>query len=299
MNPRTEKKMTKINARLEEFGQKTRIVFLNSSKLILNSGTCFEHNEAEKFIKRVMNKKIIDWVKNIDKLLSNEINEKQIKKISFSVGGKACQKKHRDKIVEFNLTGWKKGKKRNKPNWAKGLTKESDPRIAKFSKKGEKNPMYGKKYSDEEKKLKSEKMKEKILNGKFTPKSNNRNTHWESSYLNKKYRSSWEAWYQSLAPAAEYEKLRIKYKFQNNFHIYIVDFVDHQQKIVAEVKPMELCNSEKFKSKVKALTEWAESNGYTFILVTKEWLKQNTNQINYSNFDESTAEKIRKIYETN
>jgi hypothetical protein len=74
-------------------------------------------------------------------------------------------------------------------------------------------------------------MKQKILSGEFTPNSNNRNTHWESTFNNNTYRSSWEALYQYFNQDAEYEKLRIEYNINNTAKIYIVDFVDHVNKI--------------------------------------------------------------------
>lgn len=300
MNPRTLRKLDKINKRLIEYGQQTRVLSLTATLLILNSGITLSGNEASKFIKRVMNEKIIDWVKNIDKLLSGEVDEKDIKKISFSVGGKACQEKHGEKI-KLNLnTGepWNRDKKGCQVGWSKGLTKTTDERVAKFAKFGEKNPMFGKSCSTESKNKKSALMKGKILNGSFTPNSNNRNTHWESSYAGKKYRSSWEAWYQSLNPLAEYETFRIEYVINDNTKVYIVDFVDHLNKLLIEVKPVELCFGEIFKSKMSALAKWAADNEYEIVLATKDWLVDQAPDINYALFDENTAQKIRKAYET-
>ena len=91
--------------------------------------------------------------------------------------------------------------------------------------------------------------------------------------------------------------LRIQYEIDGKTKIYIVDFVDHLNKTVAEVKPAELTKSVVFSAKWKALNEWAEANGYRPILVTAQWLAENTTTIDYSLFDLKTAEKIRKIYE--
>lgn len=300
MNPRTKRKMDKINQILADNQQTTRITYLSTTELHLHTGVILKDVDAYRFTRRVMNKKVIDWVKNTDKLLSGEVTESQIKNISFSIGGKACQKKHGEEIKKNLNTGtpWNKGKKGVQIGWSKGLTKETDPRILKFAKFGEKNGMFGIKMSDEQKTILSKRMQESILNGKFTPKSNNRNTHWGAFYLGKAFRSSWEAWYQSLFPLAEYETLRIPYKINDVVKVYIVDFINHNDRTIAEVKPRELTTDPVFVCKWDALVTWATENGYIPILATKQWLISNTQQINYSLFDDKTSEKIKKIYET-
>ena len=138
-------------------------------------------------------------------------------------------------------------------------------------------------------------MKQSILSGKFTPNSNNRNTHWESEYNGKKYRSSWEALYQFHFPLAQYEKLRIKYFFQEKEHIYIIDFIDEQNKIVVEVKPEELVNDNKTQAKINALKSWAIENNYIFQLYgIKDLIK--LPEPDYNLFDIKTHKKIKKIY---
>ena len=98
MNPRTERKLEKINNRLTEFSQKTRILHLTSKSATLNTGVTLIGNDANKFVNRVMNIKVADWVKNIDRLLSGEVLESSIKAISFAVGGKECQRLHGSKL---------------------------------------------------------------------------------------------------------------------------------------------------------------------------------------------------------
>jgi len=141
-------------------------------------------------------------------------------------------------------------------------------------------------------------MKTKILSGEFTPNSNNRNTHWESEYDGKKYRSSWEALYQCMYPKAEYETLRIEYSINDCHKVYIVDFVDYATKLVAEVKPTELCKGEIFEAKMSALTAWAHQNDFNITIATQEWLLNQGSPSDLSKFDEKTAIKIRKLYET-
>ena len=72
MNPRTYRKMLKINERLAEYSQTTRIIELLPNQVTLNNGTILIENDANRFVNRVMNKKIVEWVMNIDKLRSEE-----------------------------------------------------------------------------------------------------------------------------------------------------------------------------------------------------------------------------------
>lgn len=140
-------------------------------------------------------------------------------------------------------------------------------------------------------------MKEKIESGKFTPNSNNKNTHWDSCYKGKKYRSSWEALYQSFYPNDEHEKLRIKYKFKDTDHIYIVDFINYNDKIVTEVKPSETLNNQKFKAKFDALKLWCNKHGFGVRIATQEFLTSHPYPKNLQDFDSKTIKKIQKLYE--
>jgi hypothetical protein len=317
MNKRTIEKLNKINSILEQYNQITRVVELSPRKLVLNNGTVVsDSNEIQRFVKRVCNTKHDLWVKNIDNLIIGKILPIDIRRQLGVVGGKNCQLTHGEKIKKnLNHNGkdshWNRGKKldnyitksgnKYKP-WNKGKTKEDNESLANLSKQrtGQGNPMYGKLHTEENKKKQSELIKNRILTGEFTPNSNNRNTHWDSFYKNKKYRSSWEAFYQYLNPCAEYEKLRIPYNYDNESKVYIVDFVDHKNKKVAEVKPKELTNDTKFIIKFQALQEWASKNDYICELVTQFWLIDNRPSfIDYKDFDVRTQEKIKKLYEAN
>lgn len=141
-------------------------------------------------------------------------------------------------------------------------------------------------------------MKEKILVGEFTPNSNNKNTHWESSYNNKHYRSSWEALYQYFNPVAEYEMLRIKYVHKGVEKVYIVDFIDNVEKIVCEVKPKRFQHDVVFESKLRSLTRWASENGYSVIIFDEDYILSLNEPTNYDAFDAKTEKKIRKLYAT-
>lgn len=298
MNPRTKKKMDSINRRLEDFHQHARLIDITPSTVTLNTGQILIGNDASRFIKRVMNSKITEWVKNTDALLAGNMSADEIKHISFAVGGKACQQKHGERIKSNLNTGvsWNKGTKGQNIG-----TRGPQPQSVKdaISKKnsGAGNGMYGVKMSEEDKQAKSSTMKRKILLGEFTPKSNNRNTHWDAVLDGVLYRSSWEALYKYVNPEASYEELRVEYNYKGESKIYIVDFIDHVNRVVVEVKPKELCVGDKFNVKLQAIRKWAEQNLYEVLLVDQYWLIQQKLHIDYSRFDEKTATKIRKLYE--
>lgn len=299
MNPRTKQKLEKINNRLAAHGQQTRIVMLSADSLSLNTGKTFSKNDANKFIKRVMNQKISDWVENIDRILLGEVDEATIKSKAAAIGGRSCQAIHGEKIRGQLNTGipWNKGTKGNAIGTLPRRTDETKRKIGQKN-KGESNGRYGYRYTDEEREDKSRSMKESILNGDFTPRLNNRNTHWDSELDGVSYRSSWEALYKYFTPTAEYETLRIKYEYKQESKVYIVDFIDHVNKLVVEVKPKELCYGEKFQAKMKSLNQWAYEHGYSVLLIDRYWLLKQDGNIDYTRFNQLTATKIRKLYET-
>jgi hypothetical protein len=289
----------RLNERLASYKQHIRVVDFGKLTLLLSTGDTLTQPEFGKFKRRVMNIKTNLWVKNMDSLLAGTVTETQIKSMLAATGGKAVHKLHPNLSKKNLNTGipWNKGTVGLQTGWAKGLTKETDSRIAKFAKFGGKNGMHGVKMSDSDKQIRSDIMKTKILSGEFTPNSNNRNTHWDSEYDGKKYRSSWEALYQSMHPKAEYEALRIEYSINGCRKIYIVDFVDYTTKLVSEVKPAELCKGEIFEAKMSALNNWANQNDFNIILATQEWLLNQDSPSDLSKFDKKTATKIRKLYE--
>lgn len=118
----------------------------------------------------------------------------------------------------------------------------------------------------------SEIMKKIILEGKFTPKTTNRLTHkrlFSDITGIKSYRSGWEKQFHEKYPHLLYETLRIKYNFNGVEHIYIVDFIDHDNKIVYEIKPASMKNDDKVVAKHLALIEWCNVNNYTYNIITE------------------------------
>lgn len=290
----------RLNERLEYYNQQVRVLTFGKLTLQLSTGETLTQPEFGKFKKRVMNSKTDLWVRHMDLLLAGVITDMEIKSQLAAIGGKMVHELHPN-LSKQNLNNgipWNKGTVGLQTAWSKGLTKETDPRIAKFAKFGEANGMYGVKMSDSDKILRSDIMKTKILSGEFTPNSNNRNTHWDAEFNGEKYRSSWEALYQAINPLAEYEKLRIEYKIGASSKIYIVDFIDRGSRQVIEVKPRELCSGPVYESKMTALRAWATTNDFTVIVADKEWLLAQTCNIDYTLFDEKTAKKVKELYET-
>lgn len=203
--------------------------------------------------------------------------------------------------------------------WAKGKFPERGMKISKSKKEWYKTEE-GKQFANNIGKINSQKMQEfnqtsagkynieksrevnrqrmrsKILSGEFTPNSNNRNTHWDTFFNGKRYRSSWEALYQYFNPDAEYEILRLTYQLNGIEKIYIVDFVDHKNKKVIEVKPIELCKGKAYNAKMVALLEWASKHEYEIVLVDLIWLQQQGKPTTLELFDQHTVRKIEKIY---
>lgn len=295
----------KFNNILEAEGNKLRMLYRTREKIEFSNGLILtSESDMRKCIKRIfLGEKI--WATKFDLLYDIDQNvrleaEKYCKSIICSKGGVHCQSKYGDKIKK-NLnrgTPWNKGLKGNYPYHYP--CKESTKQKISEANSAEKNGMYGRKMSAESKHMLSTQMKNKILNGEFTPNSNNRNAHWEAFYNGMKFRSSWEALYQCLDPDAEYEKIRIPYSFESKQYVYIVDFVNHTSKILVEVKPRELLSSPKIRVKIDAAVDWCKEQGYTLLIADLDYFKSCCFEPHeLMNFDQKTASKIKKIYEIN
>lgn len=295
--------LTKFNKILKEYNQQLQAEKITGKEIILSNGLILT---AERDIrlckKRVMSGTDI-WKKTFDRLYSltpqeRIIAEKECRKITSKQGGINCQQTHGNRIKNNLNTGnpWNKGLKGNYP-YSYSLSIETKEKIS-LANRGKNNGMYGKEMSEEQKEYRSKLMKQKILSGEFTPNSNNRNTHWNAFFNGKKYRSSWEALYQYFDITAEYEALRIPYRFNNKDFIYIIDFVNHKHKTLIEVKPEELTKDKKTQAKISAAKNWCEQNGYFFILADKKYLLSFPKPTNFEEFDNKTQMKIKKLYET-
>lgn len=293
----------RFNKILKEYNQQLQAEKITSKEVILSNGLVLCSERDVRLCKRRVMTGNKVWKENFDRLygINKEQKtsaEKECRSLTSIKGGINCQKEHKEKIKSNLNTGvpWNKGTKGNYP-YSYPCLENTKKRIGDAN-RGEKNGMFGRKYSIAEKQHKSQKMRELILSGKFTPNSNNRNTHWDSSYQNKKYRSSWEALYQYFDKEAEYETLRILYRFNNKDFIYILDFVNHKTKTLVEVKPQELLNNKKTQAKISAAKEWCNNTGYNFVVVDKDYLISKSIPKDLSEFDIKTQNKIRKLYET-
>jgi len=137
----------------------------------------------------------------------------------------------------------------------------------------------GKELIQKKAKEQSKRLKEKILNGTFTPKISNRRTHWDAKIklddgTIKKFRSSWEAVFWASNMYLEYETLRIPWTDKNMInHVYIADFIDRTHNIVYEIKPRS-CYVDQYE-KMHAAINYCISNNLKFI-----WINE-SNILNY------------------
>jgi len=301
---RYEKLKNKINSMLESYGQELRVEEITSKTVMLSNGLLIDKPcEVRKFKNRA--NKSSDMIKNnwdklyhLDEAVRKSTKE-EIDYIKNSNGGKKAQESCGD-IIRKNLNTdgkgpWNKDLKGNYPYKPK-FSEETRRKIS-LSKKGKNNAMYGKRHSEEYKREASERVKRKILNGEFTPNSNNKNTHWESTYNGKSYRSSWEALYQYFDPDADYEAIRIPYEYNNETYVYIVDFINTYDKLLVEVKPKSFLNDEKTKAKIDAAKKWCEEYGYTFIIADEYFFYNKGIPSDCDGFDNTTRDKIGKFYE--
>ena len=294
-----------LNLKLSENNQLSKLSFYSANpKMITLNGIDYIGNDAIKIIRRINSS--AHWIENFDKIyLTHDTGiEKQIKSLISAAGGKVCQRIHGAKIKDNLNTGipWNKDSKGVYPysSWCKGLTKTDDERLQRLSdnRTGSGNPMFGTIMSDIDKTLRSSNMKQKILDGTFTPNSNNRNTHWVSYYREKKFRSSWEAIYYSLNVDDLYESLRIPYTHNGESHIYIVDFVNHHTRTATEIKSRELLLVPREQSKIKSLTEWCDKNNYRLNIVTQDEIEYMSTFADMDNFDPATKQKLQILNET-
>jgi hypothetical protein len=115
-------------------------------------------------------------------------------------------------------------------------------------------------------------VKNRILNGEFTPNTKNRYTHLKKTNGNSlsiMYRSKWEEKYHLAHPTLEYETIRLPYVYDGITRIYIVDFVDKINKELIEIKPHSLLDCPKVKAKEQAAIEWCEKQGYKYRIITE------------------------------
>lgn len=130
------------------------------------------------------------------------------------------------------------------------------------------------------------KMKLNIKEGRFIPNITNSwaKSRCEISFIrngeliNMKTRSTWEAYFQLFDTNLVYEKIVIPYLYNKTEYNYIIDFVDFENRILYEIKPLSNKDSEIFKVKSKFARRWCKLNGYKFVLITDKWFVKNYNE---------------------
>ena len=279
---------------LKIINYKNLTIFFNNNHKIIGK------NEIQKFVRRIIK---IPYF--IDKLYNYNpdirlLTEKIMKSEQCKIGGISCQKQHPN--VKNNLNNeipWNKGKQGLQQAWNKGLTKKTNNSLKRLSENrvGCGNPNYGKIPSDETKKKQSNAIKQKILDGSFTPNIHNSRTHKLISFNGCKYRSSWEVLFARLHPECEFEKIRIKYFNKTKNKIHITDFVDIENKIIYEIKPKCHKDNSDIKIKISEAIKWCKTNGYTYKLITENELFENLNINVLNNFDNHTKQLLMRAYE--
>lgn len=145
----------------------------------------------------------------------------------------------------------------------------------------------------------SKTMKDKIVSGEFTPPITNSWTRC-NSYVNynggvRKFRSSWECVFWLSNKKLKYESIRIPYINGNgDSKIYIVDFVDEENKILYEIKPNATKNNKNNLLKEHFANEWSDENGYKYFIISDDWFKRNIHSIDFSN-NEHLLEPMRQF----
>jgi hypothetical protein len=121
-------------------------------------------------------------------------------------------------------------------------------------------------------------MKEKILNGEFTPKSENYKTFGMIEFYHnnnvRKVRSLWELLFWIENENLEYEKIRIEYfdTLTNKNRIYITDFYDSKNNEIIEIKPKKYQDI-RFRDKKIA----CEKKGYRFKTLDEKYFSKYKN----------------------
>lgn len=259
------------NQLLELYNQKTRIISSDGKILITTSGKIISDNEYSRW-DRALKRKCDTFFANFD-LYDSIMSENDL--ISFNKKIRSLLGK---KYANYNPKPYNPNRKSRKgiptgvTPWNKGKTKYTDERLSKLSRdhSGSGNPSFNRIKTIEEIEKQSNSLKKTIKNG-YTP-VNNRNTHWEVKQRGRSYRSSWELLFHLMNPSNEYEKLRIDYYDTENGEnrIYIVDFIDYENKIVTEIKPICFLEDQITKDKLKSLRNWCTINGYTLRIFTED-----------------------------
>jgi hypothetical protein len=169
-------------------------------------------------------------------LIGSTYEETRVNIFEFVYGPHHCN--HCGNKVTRVMPGWKRG-------WYLTCSENCRQQIASERQRGDRNSAL--KMSEDQrlsqrKKL-SNKAKENIRTGKFTPNTNNyknqRPIKCVIGGVQTQVRSLWELIYRLNNPHLEYESLRLEYfdSIQNKSRIYITDFYDPKTNTIYEIRP--------------------------------------------------------------
>ena len=131
-------------------------------------------------------------------------------------------------------------------------------------------------------------MKQKILDGTFTPNIRNSLTRWIADIDGKKFRSSWEAAFYENNRHLQFEKLRIPY----DKGVYIADFIDEQNRILYEIKPIAMYKVQE--AKIQQIIKYCLDNNWRFIWINEHTLKDYINLSRLENNYPFIYKQVRK-----
>lgn len=275
-----------FNEMLSRFDIDFVCVSYDVNTLTLSNGVILNRSDLVKLRRRLVGmctENSMITPKNINDLYSGDSYkvtnaEKEIKQNTASLGGKRLMSSENGKLTieraKKNISSFTSThafKKGHQP-WNKNLTKENNKIVRNMAEKrtGPDNWMFGRKMSQENKELRSQTMIKMISDGDFTPNVMNHLTRKNIEYNGKKYRSSWEVIFAFHNPDYDYETLRIPYRFDDKNRIYLVDFVNHNTRVVCEIKPHSMKQNHKNNAKRDALGLWCVENGYTMVEVDED-----------------------------
>jgi hypothetical protein len=289
------------NHRLAECGQSLFVCDWIEGMLVLSTGVTLNAQDIRNFrshIKSPMLQKRLDelyiinvdrpsMIKEIQRKYASDKNKEWWKTLDpTSAEQKRSHMRSIQKLVDHSAIVMPEP-------WNKGKTKHTDSRLEKNSKArtGDKNPMYGTRWTEAQKQEKSEWVKSRIESGEWTPHAHNSRTHWNCSYNGKHYRSSWEVIYAALNVDDLYETVRIPYVIDGKRRIYIVDFFNPSTKTITEVKPLIHTTDAVVEAKTEAAIEWCNTQGYKFRVVSEQYFVDNYDSIP---FNELTIPNVRE-----
>jgi len=265
-----------------------KLKFLNFRGYNLKCIKCIENLKTKKDILKYLQNNWSSYAQILKPKNKNRKNTLIFKKINYNFKNyidlymylsndklKKCRLKSCNNIVKFiNIFG----------NHKDFCSLKCNNKWLSESRKGEKNPIH--RISDENRKkwkqTLSNQVKQRIKDGTWTPNVTNSWCHSRykikfkrnNKIIEQKVRSSWEAFFQLLNINYLYEKLRIPYLYNDNWHNYIVDFINNDKKEVIEIKP----KSEEYKEiniiKKNSLLKWCKNNNYTYISINEDYFKK-------------------------